>query len=96
MSGAEAEIKRLDDRLERIEGKLDQVIRLEERQNNLQDEVTRAFGRIERVEDRVRAVEIENSSERVKTGTNEYGFRVIIGIGCTVASGLLVWHFKGV
>ena len=85
----------LDKRLGSIEGKLDRLIRLEERQNNHGDDLKRAFQRIEKVEDRVRQLEITEGAASVRTNHNSGAITLFVSALVSVVVGVIVWNLKG-
>lgn len=87
-------IDRLEGHLERMDQKLDILVRLEERQVNHDESLRRVYGRVEAIESRVRAVEIQGSSEKSKSGGNEYLVRMLIGLVFGVMSAMVVWVLK--
>ena len=85
---------RLEQRLEGIDKKLDVLVRLEERQLNHDESLRRAFRRVELVEERLRNMEIKTSRQGVKTSSNEWVVRTLIGVFVSMAASLVVWHLK--
>lgn len=86
------------DRLERtlssIEGKLDRILVIEERQRNQTEETKRAFGRLNGLEDRVRVIEIEFGKSDTKTTSNSNvlwsGFTFLLA----VASSIIAYNLR--
>lgn len=76
-------------RLGNIEGKLDRLVRLEERQNTHDDSLKRAFDRIEKLEDRVRVLEIADGRADVRTTGNSSAIAIfisaLVSVGVAVA-----------
>lgn len=85
----------LDKRLGSIEGKLDRLIRLEERQNNHSDDLKRAFVRIEKVEDRVRQLEIRDGAASVRTNHNSGAITIFVSALVSIVVGVITWKVRG-
>ena len=81
-------------RLSAIEDKLDRLVRLEERQNNHDDSLRRAFGQIERLGERVRILEVAGGKVEVKTGNASAFQGYVVGFAMSVATGLLVFFLR--
>lgn len=85
----------LDKRLGSIEGKLDRLIRLEERQNNHGDDLKRAFQRIEKVEERVRQLEITEGAASVRTNHNSGAITIFVSAVVSVVVGIVAFKLRG-
>lgn len=85
----------LDRRLGSIESKLDRLIRIEERQNTHDDSLKRAFERLEKCEDRLRELEINDGRSDVRTTQNSGVITTIVSAVVSVGVGLVIWTFRG-
>jgi hypothetical protein len=85
----------LDKRLGSIEAKLDSLIRLEERQESHATDLKRAFVRIEKVEDRVRQLEIRDGATAVRTSSNAGAITIIVSSVVSVVVGVITWKVRG-
>jgi hypothetical protein len=85
----------LDKRLGSIEAKLDSLIRLEERQESHAADLKRAFVRIEKVEDRVRTLEIRDGAAAVRTNSNAGAITIIVSSVVSIAVGVVTWKVRG-
>jgi hypothetical protein len=94
VTGSVSEVELLR-RLSSIEDKLDRLVRVEERQATHDDSLRRSFERIERVEDRVRVLEISAGQASVRVDGNAGSLDRIIGFVLVVAAGLAAWWVKG-
>lgn len=81
-------------RLGNIEGKLDRLVRLEERQSTHDDSLRRAFDRIEKVEDRVRVLEIADGRAEVRTAGNSSTIGLFVGAVVSVGVAAVVLMVK--
>lgn len=81
-------------RLSAIEDKLDRLVRLEERQNNHEDGLRRAFGRLDSLDERVRVLEVTGGKVEVKTGNASAFHSYVIGFAMSVATGVLVFFLR--
>ncbi len=78
-----------------MNSKLDRLILLEERQNNQTSDLKRAFVRVEKVEDRVRQLEITVGESSVRTHHNTGTITVFVSAIASVVIGVIVWSLKG-
>lgn len=85
----------LDSRLVSIESKLDRIIRVEERQNTHADDLKRAYIRIEKIEVRVRDLELNGSASAVLTKSNAGAITVIVSAVISVVVGVITWKVRG-
>lgn len=92
---AQITVSEVSHRLSSIENKLDRIIRVEERQNNHTDDLKRVFVRVEKVEDRVRQLEITAGEASVRTGGNSSAIAIFVGAMVSIAVGVVVWNLKG-
>jgi hypothetical protein len=87
-------MERLEKTLSSIEGKLDRILVIEERQRNQTEETKRAFGRLNNLEDRVRVIEIEFGKSDTKTKGNSNvlwaGFTFLLA----VASSIIAYNLR--
>ncbi|MBL4799588.1 MAG: hypothetical protein JKY50_19465 [Oleispira sp.] len=96
MSGeTEITVGEVKHRLSSIENKLDRIIRVEERQNNHTDDLKRVFVRVEKVEDRVRQLEITAGEASVRTSGNSGAITVFVSALASIAVGIIVWNLRG-
>lgn len=90
----EERMDRLERTLSSIEGKLDRILVIEERQRNQTEETKRAFGRLNNLEDRVRVIEIEFGKTDTKTTSNSNvlwsGFTFLLA----VASSIIAYNLR--
>lgn len=93
MTGSVSEVELLR-RLSSIEDKLDRLVRVEERQATHDDSLRRSFERIERVEDRVRVLEISAGQASVRVDGNSGVLERIIGFVLVIAAGVVGWWVK--
>jgi hypothetical protein len=92
---AEITVSEVSNRLRSIEGKLDRIIRVEERQSNQSDDLKRVFVRVKEVEDRVRQLEITAGEASVRTSGNSGAITVFVSAMVSVVVGVVVWNLKG-
>lgn len=85
----------LDKRLAGIEEKLDSLIRLEERQESHAVDLKRAFVRIEKIEDRVRQLEIRDGATAVRTNSNAGAITIIVSSVVSIVVGVITWKVRG-
>lgn len=85
----------LDKRLGSIESKLDRLIRLEERQNTHSNDIKRVFVRVEKVEERVRQIELKASESGVRTASNAGAITIFISSAVSIIVGVIAWKIKG-
>lgn len=85
----------LDSRLVSIESKLDRIIRVEERQNTHADDLKRAYVRIEKIEVRVRDLELNDRTANEKTKNNSGAIAMIVSAVISVVVGVITWKVKG-
>lgn len=81
--------------LREINQKLDRLVLLEERQATHGDSIRRAYLRIEKIEDRVRTLEIRDGKVEIKTGHSSAFQSSVSGAAVTVLIALVVWVMKG-
>ncbi len=91
----EISVGELSNRLSSIENKLDRIIRVEERQNNHSDDLKRAFVRIEKVEDRIRQLEIAAGEASVRTNGNSGAITIFISAMVSIAVGVIAFKVRG-
>lgn len=91
----EITVSEVKHRLSSIENKLDRIIRVEERQSNQSDDLKRVFVRVEKVEDRVRQLEIAAGEASVRTNGNSGAITIFVGAMVSIVVGVVVWNLKG-
>ena len=85
----------LDTRLGSIELKLDRLIRLEVHQQNHSIDIKRAFVRVEKIEDRLRDLEIALGEAAVRTSSNSGVITVFVSAAISIAVGVITWKVRG-
>lgn len=84
----------IHERLERVEDKLDTIVRLEERQSANDEALKRAVALVDLLQDRVRTLEIKHSRHDEKASHNGNIIWAIVSMGLTILSGIIVYNVK--
>jgi len=82
-------------RLGNIEHKIDRIIRVEERQANHSDDLKRCFARVDKCEERVRALEITDGAAAVRTNHNSGAIGMFVSVLISIGVALVAWKMRG-